>query len=537
MLADLKIPLLSLLIIGIFGVIFIPILPIDETRYVSVAWEMWTHHSFLVPHLNGVAYAHKPPLLFWLIQAGWGVFGVNEITPRLISPLASLANLLLLYKISLRLWPQDRKAASCAALLLGSTGLWLAWSCAIMFDVLLTVWVLVAVLGLLRMSQSEPRGWILLTLGIAGGMLTKGPVVLVYTVPLAVFGFAWAPDRPARWPLKTGSAFLAGFGLALLWAIPAALQGGKEYAEAIFWGQTAGRVSSSFAHHRPVYWYLPLIPVVLAPWVLFRPAFATVHFRRIDRKTRMLFIGLISSLVILSLISGKQVHYLIPLIPVVMLWMGRNIAQSKTSAGKTSMKVIGALYALLSLGALIIPLLPMGGDVGRMAHHSLRLTGCGLLFSGLILLFVSPHSVVQRAKIIAVCTLLVLLPAFSTLKTNFLVGYKIKPVATFIKQQQDAGRPIVHIGKYHGQYQFLGRMTKPLIVIDHDVEDAIDAFVLQHPNALFVSYQRGIEPDWSGMNVEYKQRYRGKDVVVWKKTPADASSENAVHPFSVNPVE
>ena len=43
-----------------------PLMPIDETRYVSVAWEMWTRGDFLVPYLNGEAYSHKPPLLFWM---------------------------------------------------------------------------------------------------------------------------------------------------------------------------------------------------------------------------------------------------------------------------------------------------------------------------------------------------------------------------------------------------------------------------------------------------------------------------------------
>jgi len=51
--------------------------PIDETRYVGVAWEMWLRGDFLVPHLNGEPYSHKPPLLFWLFQAGWWLFGVT----------------------------------------------------------------------------------------------------------------------------------------------------------------------------------------------------------------------------------------------------------------------------------------------------------------------------------------------------------------------------------------------------------------------------------------------------------------------------
>jgi len=516
--SDLKVPIFSVLLVGLFGILFLPIMPIDETRYVSVAWEMWTNNSFLVPHLNGLVYSHKPPLQFWLIHAGWVLAGVNEITPRLISIFASLANILLLYKVSLRMWPGDRKTASCAALLLGSTVLWLVWSCAIMFDVLLTVWVLVAVLGLLRMAESLRGGWPLLTLGIAGGMLTKGPVILVYTLPLALFALAWAPKRPAYWQLKTMTACLVGFMLALLWAVPAALQGGKEYAEAIFWGQTAGRVGSSFAHHRSVYWYLPLLLVVLAPWVLFRPAFAKLNLKSTDRRFRMLVLWLLGSFVVLSIISGKQIHYLIPLIPAAMLWMGYNIAHATSVTGKRSLRFIGGLYLLLSISMLILPLITFGGDVGRIEPYSLLWAGLGFLLSGLILLFIPARSAVQNAKVIAGCTLLALLPAFSTLKTSFLIGYDIKPVATFIKQERDAGRLIVHLGKYHGQYQFLGRLTQPLVVLRHHTEEDTKVFAQLHPNALFVSYVREGEaiPEWA--TCCYKQRYRGKNVVVWEKS-------------------
>ena len=47
-----------------------PLWPVDETRYASVAWEMWLRGDFLVPYINGEPYSHKPPLLFWLIQLG-----------------------------------------------------------------------------------------------------------------------------------------------------------------------------------------------------------------------------------------------------------------------------------------------------------------------------------------------------------------------------------------------------------------------------------------------------------------------------------
>ena len=58
-----------------------PLTPIDETRYIGVAWEMWLRGDFLVPFKNGAPYSHKPPLMIWLYQAGWAIFGVNEWWP------------------------------------------------------------------------------------------------------------------------------------------------------------------------------------------------------------------------------------------------------------------------------------------------------------------------------------------------------------------------------------------------------------------------------------------------------------------------
>ncbi|HQG30775.1 MAG TPA: glycosyltransferase family 39 protein, partial [Deltaproteobacteria bacterium] len=84
-------------------------LPIDETRYVSVAWEMWLRGDFLVPHLNGRTYSDKPPLLFWIYNLGWAIAGVNDIWPRLVSPLFGAASLLLTAGIARRLWPGDRQ--------------------------------------------------------------------------------------------------------------------------------------------------------------------------------------------------------------------------------------------------------------------------------------------------------------------------------------------------------------------------------------------------------------------------------------------
>ena len=115
-----------------------PLWPVDETRYASVAWEMWLRGDFLVPHVNGEPYAHKPPLLFWLIQIGWAAFGVNDWWPRLVAPLCALGAVPLLSRLARLLWPEDHDAASAPLWVLFGTLLFAGFVTLTMFDLLLT---------------------------------------------------------------------------------------------------------------------------------------------------------------------------------------------------------------------------------------------------------------------------------------------------------------------------------------------------------------------------------------------------------------
>ncbi len=103
-------PSLLLLLLTSVAILSRPLTPIDETRYLAVAWEMWEKNEYLVMHKNGAPYSDKPPLLFWLYNLGWVLTGVNEWWPRLVSPLFSFGSLWLTLKISRRLWPEDRES-------------------------------------------------------------------------------------------------------------------------------------------------------------------------------------------------------------------------------------------------------------------------------------------------------------------------------------------------------------------------------------------------------------------------------------------
>ena len=89
-----------------------PLLPVDETRYLTVAWEAHVTGDYLVSHLNTETYAHKPPLLFWLINAVWSVTGLNEYAARLVPPLSGIVCLLLTSVMARRLWPESTSSAA-----------------------------------------------------------------------------------------------------------------------------------------------------------------------------------------------------------------------------------------------------------------------------------------------------------------------------------------------------------------------------------------------------------------------------------------
>ena len=112
-----------------------PLWPVDETRYVSVAWEMWLRGDFLVPYINGEPYSHKPPLLFWIIHAGWMLFGVNDWWPRLVGPLFAFAAVPLLLRMESLLWG-ERQTTNSAWVLFG-TSMFASFVTLTMFDLLL----------------------------------------------------------------------------------------------------------------------------------------------------------------------------------------------------------------------------------------------------------------------------------------------------------------------------------------------------------------------------------------------------------------
>ena len=178
------------------GLALRPLLPVDETRYLAVALEMWQRGDFLVPWRNGVPYHHKPPLLFWSIHAGWAVLGVGEAWARMVAPLFGLASLAACVALARLLHPGRPAVAAMAPLALMAFSYFALFGTLTFFDTLVTFFALVGWIGMVLAARGqEARGWTLVALALGLGILAKGPVQLLHLLPVALL--APSSKRPA----------------------------------------------------------------------------------------------------------------------------------------------------------------------------------------------------------------------------------------------------------------------------------------------------------------------------------------------------
>ena len=512
-----------------------PLWPVDETRYASVAWEMWLRGDFLVPHINGEPYSHKPPLLFWLIQLGWTLFGVNDWWPRLVAPLCALAAVPLTLRLGELLWPRDdemsRSARESAAWVLAGTLLFAGFVTLLMFDLLLLDCALAGMIGILYLVKEEKsKGILWLGAGIGLGILAKGPVILLHVLPAAVVAPWWAPQlrgKLGRWYLNLLLGVLLGAAIALAWVLPAAYFGGEEYRRAILWGQTAGRVSESFAHRSPWWYYLPLLPLILFPWFVwprFWKGIASVGLR--DNGLRFLLAWLLFTIIGFSLVSGKQAKYLVPMLPAFALLAG--CALSRVAAPQRWWEFLPPVAGFLAAPAFLAYLRsrPEAMKLPEWAAEIPLWPIVVLALAPLLLLIFSRKPAAVQARSLAFA----MLAAFAVIGAGVIPAFvpysDPQPAARHLAALQAANVPLAYLGKYHAQYNFAGRLRTPIAILD---PAEAKGWIAATPAGQLITIERvryemrhdgkgGAGSATAEGGPEYQAPFRGAWVQVWRGT-------------------
>mgnify|MGYP005816334427 CR=1 FL=1 len=460
--------------------------PIDETRYATVAWEMWQSGQWLVPHLNGAPYAHKPPMLFWLTQLGWYLFGVNDLWPRVMAPLAGLATVLLSMRLARRMWPELPAVSGLLPWLLCFSLYWIGFHNMLMFDGLVALWTVLIWVGLWLATERVRPGFALVGVGLGMGLLTKGPIILVFGLPPAMLAPLWHPVWPGWRVWGAGLARALGIMavIALAWALPAAILGGKDYATDLLWRQSAGRALESFAHRRPWWWYLPILPLMVLPWSLFPASYRALgHVSRLaahDRGVRFCFAALVPGLVLCSLISGKQPHYLLPLLPALMLLLARGMAALSL---RFSLRPLAAAMAIAALALAIAPLWLRAQGASSWIADVSPLWGLALLPLAWMLWRRPPTDVLFQVPAMGVVVVLLLSFGHLTIVRDAGARFDL----TAFSQRLGAlerDHPLAFVGLYRGQFQFLGRLQQTPALLDSAEE--VRLWATQHPDGIII---------------------------------------------------
>ena len=164
----------------------VPIIEIDAAQYANISREMLHNRSFLELYDRGQDYLDKPPMLFWLSSLSMYIFGIHGAAYRFPSFLFSLLAIYSTFKLA-NLYYKE-KIALLSALVLATTQAMFLINHDVRTDTMLMGWVIFAIWQLAAWYKfNKWKNLVLASIGIAGGMLTKGPIALMVPV------FAFAP--------------------------------------------------------------------------------------------------------------------------------------------------------------------------------------------------------------------------------------------------------------------------------------------------------------------------------------------------------
>jgi dolichol-phosphate mannosyltransferase len=312
-----------------FGRLRSPLLEPEEAIYAEVSREMADAGNWAVPLRRGQPYYEKPPLLYWLIRAGYALFGVHEWAARLIPGAAGLSTVLLTF------WWGSRalgfRAGLAGALILCLSPRFVHHGRMIFMDGLLGLCVMCG----LALGQTAVQGsrlawrWWLLSAAACGlGLLAKGPVALALVAP-PLLAYQILDNRTARPGVRPWLAYLAAAGgVALPWYATMAWRD-PAFLREFFWNHHVLLRFVHPLHEEPAWFYLPVLLGGMLPGTLLLPALVKHLCRRSGPAARkrppVLGFCLLSCMwcvLFFSAADCKRAAYILPAMPTLALALG-----------------------------------------------------------------------------------------------------------------------------------------------------------------------------------------------------------------------
>lgn len=352
---------LLLLLVRLLAMAWVPLTDPTEARYAEIARKMVETGNWITPQFDyGIPFWAKPPLHTWVSAAGIALFGATPFAARLGILLATLVTLLILWRWSCTI--TERRTALVAVLVTASSGLFFVCAAFVQTDMLLTLGVVACMAGFYGGIHGQRTwGW-LFFLGIAVGLLAKGPVAgVLSTFPI----FVWMIFRGGwrdlgRLPWIGGTALCAVLVIPWYVAAEIATPGflryfliGEHIQRFLHPGWTGDLYGAGRREPRGTIWLFWAAATL--PWSPLLPALFW-HLRKGSLPNRdgvvlYLLLFALTPLVFFSAAANILIAYVLPGLPAaallaVMLW-------TRTSLSGTAWTTIGVLETLLiAMGAI-----------------------------------------------------------------------------------------------------------------------------------------------------------------------------------------
>ncbi|MFH1190305.1 MAG: glycosyltransferase family 39 protein [Candidatus Omnitrophota bacterium] len=244
----------------------------DETFYAETAREMLAKGEWVTPYLYGKPQFEKPILFYWLVEASFKAFGVNEFAARFPSAVLGTAGIIAVFFMGSILF--GRRAGFLSALILATNVEYIVLSRACITDMALFVFLLAAALFFIwGYVRKAGHLYLLSSASIALAALTKGPVYLVlFAFAVLLFLFI-VKDLKAlgKMPLLQMAVVFAV--ISAPWYLAIYKLHGRAFIDGFFGLHNVNRfLVSEHKIGSQFYYNIPIIMGGFFPWSVFLPA-------------------------------------------------------------------------------------------------------------------------------------------------------------------------------------------------------------------------------------------------------------------------
>lgn len=478
--------------------------PVDETRFLAIAWEMWSQHDLVVPRLNGAPVA-VAPLFFWVVQGGWSLLGPSEWWARSVPALFMLGSLFIAARMARFLWPGQKDVARYLPFVLVGTFYWV-WSATFftpdMATVFFTLFALFSVLWMWR--TRDQRVWLLLGFALGLGMLASGSLTLIYVLPVALLAPLWTRGTPVMpwkyWYADLGKASVVAFAIFAAWFLPAAARAKAAAVMPVLMSPIATHALDLFPAARPLWWLLFLLPFMGLPWLLWPlpwMRFFAAGRGLFGHGLRFCFFWAASTVALLTLVRAAQPQFLLPLIPAFVLPLAWLLLDESNETARDS-HLSTMIFPLMVLGGAlaVLPKLPRVPFLPEFLWQLSPFVGVAVIGIGIAVgLLPLPD---LRSRIRNMTAITTMLTAFALMAAGYQYNdyFNVSEVAQKIDTEQRAGRAVATVVAYAGEFQFAGQLSRP---IEKLAPEEVETWLAEHPEGLLITASGGWQPRTTAM--------------------------------------